>query len=310
MSESIVILTGGTGFIGRALCQGLTRGGYQVAVLTRNLDRCKAIFGDQALAVQWDGRTAAGWQGLASRAEAVINLAGQSIGRGRWTRSMKSQIQESRILAGRAVVEGLRLASPRPKTLVQASAVGYYGPRDDEELDESSPPGDGFLAETVRLWEESTREAEELGVRRVILRSGLVLEKDGGVLPRFLMPFRLYLGGPLGSGEQWISWVHRDDEVEAIRYVLRRPDLAGVFNLVTPGPVRMREFARILGREMRRPSWFPVPSFLLRWIFGEMAEETILSGQKVLPKAFLREDYQFLYPDLATALRRILKGSS
>jgi uncharacterized protein (TIGR01777 family) len=307
MSERIVVITGATGFIGRALCGRLSRHGYQLAVLTRNRDRAKAVFGDRAVAVQWDGRTAAGWLELASRAEAIINLAGENIGGGRWTPWRKSAILESRVQAGQAVVEALRLAAPRPRTLIQASAVGFYGPRGGEELDESAAPGAGFLADTVRRWEESTREAEDLGVRRVVLRSGLVLEKEGGSLPRFLPPFRFFVGGPVGSGEQWISWIHRDDEVEAIRHLLGRRDLSGVFNLVSPEPVRMREFARALGRALKRPAWFRVPAFLLRWIYGEMAEETILSGQRVLPRALLRGDYRFLYPDLEAALGKIFR---
>jgi uncharacterized protein len=307
MSGRIVIVAGATGFIGRALCGRLIRSGYDIAVLTRDRNRAKPVFGDRALVVEWDGKTAAGWRELASRAEAVINLVGENIGAGRWTEERKARILESRVKAGRAVVEGLRLASPRPKTLIQASAVGFYGPRGDEELDEMSSAGEGFLAGTVRAWEESTREAESLGVRRVVIRSGLVLDKGGGVLPRFILPFKFFVGGKLGSGEQWISWVHRDDEVEAIRYLLRRPDLTGVYNLVAPEPVRMKDFARALGRAMKRPSRFAVPAFALRWVFGAMAEETILSGQRVLPKALLREDFQFLYPELETALQQIFR---
>jgi len=310
MSGRMVIVTGATGFIGRALCRRLIETGYDVAVLTRDRNRAKPVFGDRALVVEWDGKTAAGWRELASRSQAVVNLAGENIGAGRWTKERKARILESRVQAGRAVVEGLRLASPRPKTLIQASAAGFYGPRGDEVIDEASSSGEGFLAETVRAWEESTREAESLGVRRAIVRSGLVLHQGGGVLPRFILPFRFFVGGKLGSGEQWISWVHRDDEVEAIRFLLRRLDLSGVFNVVTPEPVRMREFVRALGRAMKRPSRFSVPGFVLRWLFGAIAEETILSGQRVLPKALLREDFRFLYPDLESALRRIFAGGS
>jgi uncharacterized protein (TIGR01777 family) len=307
MSERLVVITGGTGFIGRALCRKLSENGYEVAALTRNRDGAKALLGDRAVAVQWDGRTASGWLEVASRADAIINLAGENIGGGRWTPSRKSAIRESRVQAGRAVVEALRLASPRPRTLIQASAVGLYGSRGDEEIDERAAPGEGFLPDTVRHWEESTREAEDLGVRRVVLRSGLVLGRSGGSLPRFLTPFRFFVGGPVGSGEQWVSWIHRDDEVGAIRHLLARRDLSGVFNLASPNPVRMKEFARTLGRALRRPAWFRVPAFLLRWIYGQMAEETILEGQRVLPKALLRGDYRFLYPELGPALRQILR---
>jgi len=305
MPERMVIVTGATGFIGRAVCRRLISNGYEIAVLTRDRDKAKAVFGDRVLAVEWDGRTAIGWRELASRAEAVVNLAGENIGAGRWTKERKARILESRVQAGRAVVDGLRLASPRPGTLIQASAVGFYGPRGDEEIDETSPRGEGFLAETVRAWEESTREAEDLGVRRAVIRSGLVLDKSGGVLPRLSLPFKFFVGGKLGSGEHWISWIHRDDEVEAIYWLLRRRDLAGVFNLVAPETLRQKQLARALGRAMKRPAWIPVPGFALKWIFGAMAEETLLSGQKVLPAALLREDFQFRYPDIGTALRQI-----
>ncbi len=303
----MVIVAGATGFIGRALCRKLVRSGYEIAVLTRDRDKAKAVFGDRALVAQWDGRTSAGWRELASRAEAVVNLVGENLGAGRWTAERKARILESRVRAGEAIVEGLRLASPRPKTLVQASAVGFYGPRGDEELDETSPSGEGFLAEVVRAWEESTREVESLGVRRAVVRSGLVLDQGGGALSRFILQFRLFAGGKLGSGEQWISWVHREDGVEAIRYLLRRTDLAGVFNVVAPGPVRMREFAKALGRAMKRPAFFTVPAFALRWIFGQMAEETILTGQRVHPRILLREDFRFLFPDIESAMREIFK---
>lgn len=302
----MIIVTGATGFIGRVLCRRLIEVGYDVAVLTRDRDKARAVFGDRVLVAQWDAETPAGWHELASRAEAVVNLAGENIGAGRWTADRRAKILESRVQSGRAVFEGLRLASPRPRTLIQASAVGFYGPRGDEEVDETSPSGEGFLAEIVRAWEEATRKVETLGVRRVVIRSGLVLDRSGGVLPRLILPFRFFVGGRLGSGKQWVSWVHRDDEVEAIRYLLGRTDLAGVFNVVAPEPLRQKEFARVLGRVMNRPAWFPVPSFALRKIFGDMAEETILSGQRAIPRALLREDFRFLYPDAGTALREIL----
>jgi uncharacterized protein (TIGR01777 family) len=307
MSGSLIVIAGATGFIGKALCRRLNQDGYEVAVLTRNREKAKALFGDEAIVAVWDGRTPSGWLEIASRATAVINLAGENIGSSRWTQQRKKEILDSRVLAGRAIVEAFRKSSPRPGTLIQASAVGFYGPRDDVELEENAEPGRGFLSDTVRQWEFSTQEVEKLGVRRVIIRSGLVLERDGGVLPRFLTAFRFFAGGPLGSGKQWVSWIHRQDEISAIRFLLRREDLQGVFNLVAPSPVRMKEFAGAIGRTMKRPAWFPVPGFMLRWLFGEMAEETILSGQRVLPGALLRGGYRFIFPDIEAALQQILR---
>ena len=246
----------------------------------------------------WDGRTAEGWREAASAAEAVINLAGANIGAGRWTAARRTEIRESRLAAARAVVEGLRLASPRPGALLQASAIGFYGSRGDEEVDEQSPAGAGFLADTVKAWEEATREAEELGVRRVVFRSGMVLGREGGALARWLPVFRLGLGGPAGSGRQWVSWIHLEDEAGAIAHLLERRDLAGVFNLVSPESVRMRDFAQALGRAMNRPAVMRAPGFLLRWLYGEMAVETILAGQRVRAAALERSDFLFLHPGL------------
>jgi uncharacterized protein (TIGR01777 family) len=306
MGGGLVLISGATGFIGKVLCQNLAETGYEIAVLTRNLEKARARFGGRATAAQWDGRTSQGWLELASRASAIINLAGENIGAGRWTEKRKKNIVLSRLNAGMAITEAVRRASVKPKIIIQASAIGYYGPRGDEALDESASAGEGFLADTVRQWEISTQAVKELGVRHVVIRSGLVLGRDGGVLSRFLKPFRLFIGGPLGTGKQWFSWIHERDEIGAIRFLVEREDMSGIFNLVSPEPLTMREFAKALGRVMKRPSWFPVPSFLLKLLFGEMAKETLLSGQRVLPNALLKAGYRFQYPDIESALREIL----
>jgi hypothetical protein len=307
MNRGTIVISGGTGFIGRAVISSLLENGYEVAVLTRDPARAADLFGHGVKAAGWDGRTSEGWLDLASGARAIINLAGENIGAGRWTKKRKQAIVESRLNAGKAVMDAVRRASAKPKVLIQASAVGYYGSRADEVLDESASAGQGFLAGLVQYWENSTSAAESFGLRRVVIRSGLVLDARGGVLPRMLKPFRLFAGGPLGSGRQWLSWIHLQDEVAAIRFLLEREDLSGVFNLSTPGPLIMNEFARILGRGMRRPAVFRVPAFLLRLLYGDMAEETLLSGQRVEPQALLRAGFQFLYPRLEDALRDILR---
>jgi len=307
MKPGRVIISGATGFIGRPLTSSLAQAGYEVVVLTRNPGKASSLFGDQVRTAGWDGRTSGGWFALASGARAIINLAGENIGAGRWTMERKQAIIRSRLDAGHAVVEAVRQARAKPKVLIQASAVGYYGSRAGEELDESSLQGGGFLAGLVQEWEGSTAEAENFDVRRVVIRSGLVLDSDGGVLPRFLRQFRSFAGGPLGSGRQWVSWIHRQDEVAAIRFLIEREDLAGVFNLAAPQPLTMKEFARTLGREMHRPALFRVPAVVLRLFLGEMAEETILVGQRVVPRALLRADFEFHYPRLESALREILR---
>ncbi|MBN2408828.1 MAG: TIGR01777 family oxidoreductase [Candidatus Aminicenantes bacterium] len=307
MSRGTIVISGGTGFIGRPVTASLLEAGYEVAVLTRNPAKAAAQFGDQVNAAGWDGRTSDGWLELASGARAIINLAGENIGAGRWTMKRKRAIVMSRLNAGQAVVDAVRRAPAKPEVVIQASAVGYYGSRAHEALDESASAGRGFLAGLVRNWEDSTAEAERYGVRRVVIRSGLVLDADGGVLPRMLRPFRLFAGGPLGSGRQWLSWIHLRDEVGAIRFLLERQDLSGVFNLTAPKPLMMIEFARILGRTMRRPAIFRVPAVGLRFLYGEMAEETLLAGQRVEPRALLRAGFAFLYPGLENALQEILR---
>lgn len=306
MSMGLVIISGATGFIGVSLTQSLIRRGYDVAVLTRNRAKAKRLFGDSVIVAEWDGKTAQGWLELASRSLAIINLAGENIGAGRWTKEKKEQLLRSRLEAGKAVVDAVIRAYPRPGTVMQASAVGYYGPRGDELLDETAPSGEGFLAELTRRWELSTQEVEDLGVRQIIIRSGLVFEKNGGILPRLIRPFRFFAGGRLGGGKQWVSWTHQKDEIRAINFLLERKDLHGVFNLTSPGPVTQKEFCRILGRVMGRPSWFPTPGFLLRLLFGQMAEETLLAGQRAIPLALLKAGFEFSYPELETALRDIL----
>ena len=307
MSEGRIIISGATGFIGRPLSRYLADAGYEVVALTRRPLGPEASFGGGIKAAEWDGRTSNGWLDLAEGARAIINLAGENIGARRWTEKRKRAILMSRLNAGRAVLEAVRRAAAKPRIVIQASAVGYYGPRGDEPLDESSAAGAGFLAGVVERWEASTAEVENLGVRRAVIRSGLVLEADGGVLPRFLRPFRLFGGGPLGSGRQWISWIHRRDEIAAIRFLLEREDLAGAFNLAAPGPLTMKEFVRTLGRELRRPAVFRIPGAILQFLYGEMAEETILSGQRVIPRALQAAGFAFHYSDLASALREILR---
>lgn len=307
MNKGAVIISGGSGFIGRALTLSLLGAGYEVAVLTRNPARAVSRFGRRVIAAAWDGRTSEGWLELASGARAIVNLAGENIGGGRWTQKRKRSIVRSRLDAGRAIVEMARSAARRPDVLIQASAVGYYGPRTDEVVDESADSGEGFLSSLAQDWEKSTAEVESLGVRRVVIRSGLVLDGGGGVLPRFLKQFRLFSGGPLGSGKQWLSWIHLRDEVAAIRFLLEREELSGVFNLTAPHPLTMKEFAHVLGKALRRPSLFRVPAILLRVFLGEMAEETILSGQRVVPRALLKAGFEFLYPDLNRAMEDILK---
>lgn len=302
-----IIVTGGTGLIGRNLCVKLMDSNYKIILLTRNLAKAKKIFDNNITPIFWDGKSSAGWVDHVDAAYAIINLAGENIGSGRWTPIKKQRILESRIHAGRAIVEAITKVDTKPEVLLQASGIGIYGDRGDELLDEFSTLGNGFMPELAHQWEQSVKEIETMGVRLIYLRTGVVLGKDAEFLKRTLLPFRLFIGGHLGSGKQWIPWIHLDDEVRAIEFLLEREDLNSIFNLSAPNPSTYKEFFKILGRVMNQPSWFHVPGLLLKIILGEMAEGLILSGQRAAPRRLLDAGFNFNYPELEAALIEILK---
>ncbi|EPR37512.1 protein of unknown function DUF1731 [Desulfovibrio sp. X2] len=300
-----VVITGGTGLIGRRLTESLLADGAEVVVLTRSVSKVRDLFDGRASAALWDGRTARDWSQLVDGADAVINLAGANIAAGRWTASRKKRILDSRVDAGHAVAEAIRRAKRRPRVLVQASGVGYYGPRGLPPADESDPAGEGFLAEVCKAWEPSTASVEELGVRRVIVRTAAVLAPEGGALQKILPPFRLGLGGELGSGTQGFPWIHIEDEVGAILFLLGRESASGPYNLAAPDPADNAAFTRTLARALGRPAFLRVPAFALRLLLGEMADGMLLSGQFVSPARLRAEGYVFRHPDLGEALEHI-----
>lgn len=301
-----VIITGATGFIGRALSREMLEAGYHVVALSRNAGRGRKILGGGVIVVEWDGKSSQGWKELANGAYAIINLAGENISNGRWTQKKKQRILLSRLDAGKAIVEAVAEANEKPRVVIQSSGIGYYGSTSDQMVDESSPPGKGFLVEVAEQWEASTKQVESLGTRHVIIRTGVVLGSEGGALPRLLTPFRFFVGGPLGSGKQWFPWIHLDDEVKAIRFLMEREGLSGPFNLCAPEPVTMKDFCHTLGKVMGRPSSFSVPGFMLHLLFGEMAQEVLLSGQRAMPGRLLKAGYAFRYLNIEYALREIL----
>ncbi len=305
-----VIITGATGFIGKALCRRLAERGYEIVALSRDLAKGEEVLGKDVQVVEWDGKSSRGWLDYVEGSQALLNLAGENLSSERWTEDKKQSILQSRLDAAEAVVEAARLAKKKPEVVVQASAIGYYGLRHDEVCDESSVPGEGFLSAVSQKWELSTQEVEDQRIRRVIIRTGIVLGNEGGAFVRLVKPFRFFVGGPLGSGKQWFSWIHLDDEVEAIIFLMERDDLSGVFNLTAPHPVLQKDFSRILGKVMKRPSWLRVPAFVLRLLFGEMAKEMLLSGQRVMPARLIASGFRFLYPELESALKEILEKDS
>ncbi|HEV7240472.1 MAG TPA: TIGR01777 family oxidoreductase [Thermoanaerobaculia bacterium] len=296
-----IVIAGGSGFIGETLVRRLVARGDDVAVLSRNPAKVQAGRG-----VGWDGKTQSSWSHEVANADAIVNLAGENVGEGRWTDERKRRLIASRLDATGAIVEALRNAPARNRTLVNASAVGYYGLRGDETLDESSARGDGFLAELVEKWEGAARKAEDLA-RLVILRFGVALAQDGGALKKMMLPFKLGVGGPLGSGEQWMSWIDRDDAVRMVEWAIDDAGVRGTYNATAPEPVRNRDFTRALGRALHRPAFMPAPAFALRIAFGQMANEMLLGGQRVVPRRAEREGFRFEIPTLDASLQRSIR---
>ena len=302
-----IVITGATGFIGRALCRAL-HADYEVVALSRDAKKAVGIVGDVARVVEWDGRTTSGWSGEVVGAHAVVNLAGESVAAGRWSRSKKDTIRQSRLQSARAIIEAIDIARTRPAVLVQASAIGYYGSRADETLDEDATMGKGFLADVCRRVEAVAARSEALGVRHVVIRTGVVLGTDGGALPRLMAPFRFFLGGHVGSGRQWFSWISLQDEVRAIRFLIENGQAQGAFNLTAPEPVTMKVFCRTLGKVLGRPAWTAVPGPVVGLLAGEMAREVLLAGQKVVPKRLLEAGFAFEHPDARGALAAVIQG--
>jgi len=298
-----VVITGGTGLIGRALSHDLAADGHKAIVLSRSPGRAPAM-PDGVRVVEWDARTGAGWAELADGADAIVNLAGASLRR-RWTPRSKQLIRDSRMHAGHAVVDAVRRVDRKPRLVVQASGTGAYGPRGDQVVTETTGFPDTFLGRTAAQWEASTAPVEEQGVRRAIIRSGVVLSRESGALPLLALPYRLFVGGPLGSGDQWLPWIHMEDEVRAIRFLIALETAVGPFNLSAPRPVTNAEFGRTLARVLGRPAFFRVPAFAVRLVLGEMST-VVLDGQRAIPRRLLDLGFRFHFPGAESALHDLL----
>ena len=288
-----IVVAGGTGFLGTPLVERLKKRGEDVIVLTRS-----------ARGLEWHPPALGPWSAAAANADVVINLAGENIGEGRWSQSRKQRLVSSRLDAIYALVEAMRANPSKPRTFISVSAVGYYGLLGDEIADETSPRGRGFLAELTEKWEAAAREAEPFA-RLVILRFGVVLDDSGGALKKMLLPFRFGIGGPIGSGRQWMSWIDRDDALRAIEWAIDNPTARGIYNVTAPTPARNRDFAKALGRAIHRPALLPTPALPLRILFGDMADEVLLGGQRVVPARITGEGFAFRYPTLEQAFAHI-----
>jgi len=301
-----VAITGATGFVGSRLVEELQARGHQPLILTRNRDAALKAF-PKVEAVAYTPTESGSWQEAIAGCDGVVHLAGEPIAESRWTPKQKQEILTSRQLSTRKIVEAIAKANPKPSVLVNASAIGYYGTSETATFDETSPSSNDFLAEVCQAWEAEAQKVKEAGVRLVILRLGIVLG-DGGALAKMIPPFKLFAGGPLGTGKQWFSWIHRDDLVNLILEALTRKDIEGVLNATAPNPVRMSEFCQVLGKTLNRPSWLPVPSFVPEALLGEGAK-VVLEGQQVLPKRTTSYGFDYQYPTLEQALTEILTSS-
>ncbi len=295
-----IAVTGATGLIGTALSERLHKQGNEILAITRR----QSLSAPYTI-VHWDVERKELDASALEGVDGVVHLAGETIAE-RWSAKKKALIRSSRVEGTKLLVEGLKSLSKRPPVLVSSSAVGFYGGRGDEELDEQSAPGTGFLTEVCQAWETESVRAEELGMRVVRLRTGIVLSTKGGALAQMLFPFKLGLGGPIGNGTQWMSWVHIDDVVSGFHFALHQSEFSGVANLTAPQPARNAEFAKALGQALSRPAFLPAPGFALKLVFGEMAQDLLLDGQKVLPRRLEQAGYKFQHPGLAQALQDVI----
>ncbi len=292
-------VAGGSGFIGTRLVAHVASRGDDVEVVSRTPSKVTGLPAG-ARAVAWEGLDVSG-------RDAVVNLAGKSLFDERWNDRVKDEIVRSRVDTTRAVVDAIGRASPRPRVLVNGSAVGWYGPRGDDELDETAPPGEDFLSRTCVAWEAEAMRAREHGVRVVTLRTGVALGREDGALPRMALPFKLFVGGRVGSGAQWMPWIHVDDLVRLIVFCVETPSVEGPVNAAAPNPLRNVEFAKALGRALGRPSWLPAPAFALRLALGEVAT-LVVEGQRAVPRKALAQGFPFRFPTAEGALADLARA--
>lgn len=299
-----VAITGATGFVGSRLVERLQEEGHQPLILTRDSAKARKQF-PNIETITYTPTESGDWQNAIAGCDGVVHLAGAPIAEERWTPARKQEILNSRQLGTQKIVEAIALADPKPTVLVNASAIGYYGTSETVTFDETSPAGDDFLAEVCQAWEGEAQKVKEADVRLVILRIGIVLG-NGGALAKMIPPFQMFAGGPIGTGRQWFSWIHRDDLVNLIIAALTRPDMEGIFNATAPNPVLMSELCKAIGDVLNRPSWLPVPSVALEALLGEGAV-VVLEGQQVLPKRTTSYGWDYQYPTVKQALVDILK---
>ncbi|HCQ21174.1 MAG: multidrug MFS transporter [Aphanizomenon flos-aquae LD13] len=303
-----IAISGATGFVGSRLVAKLHAEGHRILVLTRNTTFAQKVFPPQAFPnleiIAYTPIVSGAWQDTIAGCDGVVNLAGEPIAEGRWTPERKQEILNTRKLGTQKIVEAIAKSQPQPSVLVNTSAIGYYGTSETASFDEDSTNGKDFLAQVCQEWEAEARKVKDTNVRLVILRFGIILG-NGGALGKMITPFKLFAGGPIGTGQQWFSWIHLDDIVSLIIQALTKSTMEGVYNGTAPQPVSMNDLSTTMGKVMNRPSWLPVPGFAIEAILGDGAK-VVLEGQQVLPKRTLESGFEYQYPNLQSALTQIL----
>lgn len=295
-----VLITGASGLLGQALQKSFEERGYEMLLASR-----KEPEDDRH--IQWSIEDGFADPAKLEGVDVVVHLAGENVSGLRWTDEKKKAIRDSRVLGTRNVVDAISKLKKKPKTFIASSAIGFYGERGDEEMTESSAVGDTFLADVSKEWEGESRRAEDAGIRTVLLRTGIVLSKDGGALSTMLLPFKMGVGGVVGSGKQWMSWISLDDEIAIINYCIENENIRGAVNAVAPNPVTNQEFTKTLGEVLYRPTFLPLPEFAVSMIFGEMGDALLLASTKVVPKRLLDAGFEFRFPDLKPAIEHAVK---
>jgi hypothetical protein len=300
-----IVIIGGTGFIGSSLLQFLSRQAHDIVVLTRGASRGNTLNASTVRYIHWNASTTGEWEAEIENSNVVINLAGKNIFDRRWNNTVKEEILNSRVLPVQLIVDAMAKAERKPALFLSVSAVGFYGNRNDEVITEESTGGNDFLSKVVQQWESAAYEAERFGVRVATPRIGLVLQKNGGMIGKMLLPFQCFVGGPVGNGKRYLPWIHMVDVVRGLLYPVLHETFRGRYNLVSPNPVTMKEFARTLGSVLHRPAWLTVPEFALALLYGEGAN-AILAGQHAIPKKLIDAGFRFSFTDLTAALNNIL----
>lgn len=306
MHQKKIVIAGGTGFIGSALVRHFAQSTGQIIVLTRNPYENPFARYPHVRMQTWRTGDLTGWAQVVDGADAVVNCAGASIAGLRWTKKKRAAIFNSRVNATSALVEAVKQARIKPRVILQSSAIGIYGERGAESVNESAPPGAGFMSEVVQAWEAAARGFSDPGIRTVVLRIGVVLGPDGGSLPLMALPFKFFAGGHFGSGDQYLSWIHLDDLVRLHDFVLNQDNLEGVVNAVAPQPVQSRTFFKAVGQVLHRPKWFNIPAWLIRLVMGEMGEKLLLESIRVQPQKLMESHFTFKYPEIRMALHDAL----